>query len=102
MNITITDKERKIITDVLSAVLPDDVKVYVFGSRAKGTSKKYADLDIALKSEESISQSLLDNLNIRFEESLLPYKVDIIDLNNIDKDFYNEIESDLIPFLFNC
>ena len=101
MNIVISENERKIVKDVLSNVLVDDVKVYVFGSRVKGTLKEYADLDLALQGRELLPQSILDTLNIKFEESLLPYKVDVIDLNNIDTDFYNTIKQDLTPFLYD-
>ncbi|MGN0031622.1 MAG: nucleotidyltransferase family protein [Candidatus Gastranaerophilaceae bacterium] len=101
MNIVISENERKIVKDVLSNVLADDVKVYVFGSRVKGTLKEYADLDLALQGRELLPQSILDTLNIKFEESLLPYKVDVIDLNNIDTDFYNTIKQDLTPFLYD-
>ena len=101
MNIVISENERKIVKDVLSNVLADDVKVYVFGSRVKGTLKEYADLDLALQGRELLPQSILDTLNIKFEESLLPYKVDVIDLNNIDTDFYNTIKQDLTLFLYD-
>ena len=101
MNIVISENERKIVKDVLSNVLADDVKVYVFGSRVKGTLKEYADLDLALQGRELLPQPILDTLNIKFEESLLPYKVDVIDLNNIDTDFYNTIKQDLTLFLYD-
>lgn len=98
MNIVITEKERKIVNDILFSTLPEEVKVYIFGSRVKGTTKKYADLDIALKGQSILSQNLIDTLKIKFDDSLLPYKVDIVDLNNIDKDFYDAIRHDLMLF----
>ncbi len=35
------------------------------------------------------------NLRVAFSNSTFPYKVDIIDLNNIDEKFYNIIKDDL-------
>lgn len=52
-------------------------------------------MDLALKGDRVIPQSVTDKLNIAFGASLLPYKVDVIDLNNIDEEFYNAIKNNL-------
>ena len=97
MSIVLEEKYKQIVIKILSEVLNSNTRAYVFGSRVKGTKKPYADLDIAIKGE--VTQSILDKLRINFENSLLPIKVDIVDLNNIDKDFYNNIKNDLEPIL---
>lgn len=56
------------------------VKIYLFGSRAKNTYTPYSDIDIAIESQE-ISNYDISILKEIVEESNLPYKVDIIDLN---------------------
>lgn len=95
MSIKISDKHKKIVTDILRLILDEKTAVYVFGSRSKDTQKEYADLDLAIKSEYKIPQLILDKLHSEFENSLLPYKVDIVDLNDIDSDFYSCIKDDL-------
>ena len=55
------------------------VKVYLFGSRARGSNSPYSDVDIAVDSEVDIRRDLLI-LRELLEESSLPYKVDLIDL----------------------
>ncbi len=97
-NIIIEEKDKKVLSAVLTQTLPEGIKVFVFGSRVKGTSKQYADLDLALEARDIIEQQIIDNLNIALENSLLPFKVDVIDLKNIDIDFYNAISKDLTPF----
>ncbi len=97
-NIIIEEKDKKVLSAVLTQTLPEGIKVFVFGFRVKGTSKQYADLDLALEARDIIEQQIIDNLNIALENSLLPFKVDVIDLKNIDIDFYNAISKDLTPF----
>lgn len=95
MNIKLTDKEFDIVKTILTIYLPAETEVFAFGSRVKNTVKAFADLDIAIKYKHKISEQIMDKLNIAFENSLLPFKVDIIDLNNADEDFYNIIKADL-------
>ncbi len=58
-----------------------EVKVYLFGSRAKGENTVYSDIDLALESKEDINKDIVLLKEI-LEESYLPYKVDIINLKN--------------------
>ena len=69
--------------------------LYLFGSRTKGTSKKYSDVDLAILSGE-MSEEIKSKLDFLFEESTLPYKIDIIDLSNIKENFYNSIKDSLV------
>ncbi len=58
-----------------------EVKVYLFGSRAKGENTVHSDIDLALESKEDINKDIVLLKEI-LEESYLPYKVDIINLKN--------------------
>ncbi len=69
-------------------------KIYLFGSRTKGTAKKYSDIDIALKSP-NLNENILLKIISDFENSTLPYEVDVLDLNNISETFRQHIEQDL-------
>lgn len=72
-------------------------KYYIFGSRAKGTFKEFSDVDIAIDlNPNKLEPETLAKILIDFEDSLFPYKVDIIDLNGIDKKFFDYIKNDLI------
>jgi|GEM_PF-5371300 len=46
--ITIRPKDLEIVRVILRAALPAEAGVCVFGSRAKGTKKRAADLDLAI------------------------------------------------------
>ena len=56
-----------------------DVAVYLFGSRAKNKESIYSDIDIAIETEEDIKKDIVFIKDF-LEESLLPYKVDLVDL----------------------
>jgi len=59
--------------------LPNE-KIYLFGSRARGDERIHSDIDIAVESERALSEKLAQ-IRYTIEESLLPYKVDIVDLS---------------------
>ena len=61
-------------------------RVLIFGSRAKGNYKEGSDIDVCLEADD-LSLSELNNIRFNLDELLLPYKIDIIDMNfisNID------------------
>jgi len=88
------------IIEILKTYLPKNAKVYAFGSRARNDAKQYSDLDLAIDLGAKIDFQLECNLKVAFEDSLIPYNVDIIDLNSINKSFKNNIEDDLIELNF--
>ncbi len=51
--------------------------VYIFGSRAKGNYKPGSDIDLAIMNEPVADKTLLQIKN-DFEESSLPYQVDLV------------------------
>ena len=77
----------RIVRGVLREHLPVGVKVWVFGSRANWTTKDSSDLDIALEGENKLSHKLLGALKDAFEDSTLPYTVDVVDLNAVSHAF---------------
>ncbi len=77
----------EIVWGILCEHLPVDVKVWVFGSRANWTTKDSSDLDIALEGKGKLSHKLLGALKDAFEDSTLPYTVDVADLNAVSHAF---------------
>jgi predicted nucleotidyltransferase len=66
---------------------------YAFGSRVKGNPKKFSDLDLCFI--ENIPGNMQSQIDEDFEESDLPYKVDVINWNTCDESFQNIIRGDL-------
>lgn len=77
-----------------------DVRVYMFGSRARGTAKRTSDIDLALTSPKALPDKLIQNLTEAFSESNIPYKVDIINLNAVAQTFKNAIINDLVEISY--
>ncbi len=66
---------------------------YAFGSRAKDKAKRFSDLDICFK--DPIPLNTQSHIEEDFEESNLPFKVDVVDWHQMTKDFQSLIEKDL-------
>ena len=97
--IEITPEQVEIVQTILVTYLPSKSSVFVFGSRAKGNPKPHSDLDLAIDADgQPLNLVNIGQLNEAFDESLLPYKVDIVDLNTLDQEFKKLIETDCIEF----
>jgi predicted nucleotidyltransferase len=89
--IDLQPKHRELLCTILRQHVPD-CTVWIFGSRARGSAKIMSDIDLALEGNGAIDQRRISNLREAFDESLLPMKVDIVDLYSIDAGFRNIIE----------
>jgi predicted nucleotidyltransferase len=67
---------------------------YAFGSRAKGTQRPLSDLDLCFM--ENIPWNVRSHIDEDFEESDLPFTVDVVDWNSCSEDFKAKIKNDLI------
>ena len=70
---------------------------YVYGSRAKKKARKNSDLDLCYK--ERIPGKVISDIKEQFEESDLPFKVDITNWGNMSPTFQKLIEKDLKPLI---
>ena len=95
--VDIRPDQLEIVQDILLKHLPAGVKVWVFGSRANWTTKDSSDLDLALEGESKLSYKVLGALKDAFEDSSLPYMVDVVDLNRIGDSFRKIVESQRAP-----
>ena len=68
------------------------VPIWVFGSRVKGTAKPYSDLDLVIVDDQKIPQKCYYQIQDAFEESTLPYRVDVLDWHRISPSFRQVIQ----------
>lgn len=83
---SLAPKEKAFVIKMIQTHLPR-AKIIAFGSRIRGDAKKYSDLDIAIDNSQTLTLRERDILGEVFAESDLPYKVDLVDLNQVDDDF---------------
>lgn len=100
MKVILSHGEFEIIKQILIKHLPEDTCVWAFGSRARGNPKKFSDLDLAIDSHGmKLPLSLIVELNDELDESDLPFKVDVLDWNDISERFRANIRDSLVDFL---
>lgn len=71
---------------VLSHINPSEHFVFLFGSRVKGSKKRSSDVDIGIMGKYPLGKIYYKIVN-DIEESIVPYKVDIIDFSLVDEKF---------------
>jgi len=101
LDIDITPEQYRIVKDIINRFLPNTCKVWVFGSRAKDTAQDYSDLDLALDAGKEVDYDTIRQLKLAFEESRLPYTVDVVDLHSVEPYFKEIIDSQKVVFPLN-
>lgn len=95
MNCGLCTKELEIIQEILSHYEAIQ-SALLFGSRARGTFRAASDVDIALKG--AITIKLIAKIKAEFEDSNLPFFVDIVDYARADNALKNEIDTQGVLF----
>jgi predicted nucleotidyltransferase len=90
------EKERFQLRHILDVCRAHGV-LYAFGSRARGRGSRFSDLDILVRGKDSIPLAVLASLECEISESVLPFKLDIIDAARASPTFLAAIEPDLVP-----
>lgn len=94
-NLDLEERHQEFVKTSIKKFLPD-AKIFIFGSRTKGTALKYSDVDIAIKNTNEIPFEIILKLKAFFENSTFPFQVDIIDLDNISEKFLNLVKDDMV------
>ena len=89
-NIDLTTAQRKEVAALLQRYLPD-TEVWAYGSRVKLTAKPHSDLDMVAFAAKEQSQAVA-NLREAFEESYLPFRVDLFVWDEVPEGFHRNIE----------
>lgn len=85
--------KQDLIIKLLTVLFPD-AKIYLFGSRARGTHTERSDIDIAIDlgnkmdiGDLAIACNVLEGLNI-------PQKIDVVDVYRASEDMKKQILKD--------
>ena len=65
----------------------EDVKVVLFGSRARGDYFETSDMDIGILPKGEMNKNKVALFREKIENSNIPYKVDVVDLSQASREF---------------
>ena len=86
--IILSAEELAIVRAILNQWLPPGYRTFVFGSRATGVRlKPWSDLDLVIEGPAPLSFEVTGQLREAFDESLLPWKVDVVDRCSVSEEF---------------
>ncbi|MBI5416465.1 restriction endonuclease subunit S, partial [Candidatus Poribacteria bacterium] len=89
--IDVSPYQLEIINNILEKHVPE-CEVRAFGSRATWTAKDYSDLDLVIVGKKKLPDKTIYALEEDFQESDLPFRVDVLDWNTISPEFRKVIE----------
>jgi type I restriction enzyme S subunit len=89
--IDVNPNHLETIKRILAGHVPE-CEVRAFGSRVTWTAKDYSDLDLTIVAPRQLEPDVRRRLKEAFEESDLPFRVDVIDWHAISKSFRKVIE----------
>ena len=95
--IDITADERKTVLALLKRHLPGTA-AWVYGSRAKWTSRPQSDLDLVVFATPEQHRHVGD-LREAFEESNLPFRVDLFVWDDVPHSFRTRIDAEHVPLV---
>lgn len=92
MNHGLTPEQVREVNGILATLFPQG-RVLLFGSRARGTHQAHSDLDFALDLGEPVPRQILADLKAAFEESDLPFRVDLLDYRSIPESMRANVDA---------
>ena len=94
MKFGLTPREIELIEGIFRQVVPNSVsiRVYIFGSRSRGGYQKYSDVDLLVESD-ALPPGSLALIAERLEESILPYKVDLVDARKLAPEYGESVHN---------
>jgi predicted nucleotidyltransferase len=85
----LSDRALETVTRLL-AKYPDIQSAVLYGSRAKGSYKNGSDIDLTLHTDDTFTHADLLRLRGDFDDSDLPYRVDISDYCKLENESLKE------------
>ena len=89
----LSSAEINILKDIIESIIDDNqsIKVYLFGSRANETNKKYSDVDILLDSAPEFSINQMAQIKEQLEESKTPFIFDFVQTKDLYENYFKAV-----------
>lgn len=84
INDGIDQETKNKVVGILKVLFPN-CKVYLYGSRARGTFREFSDIDLAVDTGPNKERLNIEEAKGVFDNLNIPYKIDLVDLNYIQK-----------------
>jgi len=85
----VSEKYIDRISAIMKKHLTQGEKVFIFGSSVD--SERFGDVDLAVVSEQPVDSAVIYRIKEDLEESTLPYKFDVVDINNTKDPFRSRV-----------
>ncbi len=89
---------ERVRNEVLQAVEGRGIKVFLFGSWARGDAVRTSDIDVALDPPPSFPRAKISRLRERLEELPVAYPVQVVDLRDTGDAFRKRIQKEAIAW----
>ena len=76
---------------VLQYFEDENVKIFLFGSSARGDHHRYSDIDIGILPNNGYNKKKLILLRERLENMNIPYSVDLVDISKVSDVFKKKV-----------
>lgn len=79
------------VKKIIGNYLPEDYKMLIFGSWAKGNSLETSDIDIGILGKKEVPWHLMAKILQEVEEVPTLRSIDVVDLNSVEEGFKNKV-----------
>jgi len=83
---------------VLAHLDPREAGVYLFGSFARDDVRVFSDIDVAVLPKNGAIDRSIAKASEALEESVIPYRVEIVDLSHAGEEFRTRVLATGIPW----
>ncbi|MBI4924290.1 MAG: nucleotidyltransferase domain-containing protein [Bdellovibrio sp.] len=92
----LTQIQKSLLLKIINSSIKKNhtFKVWIFGSRARGDYKKYSDIDLLLEVNPSFQKKYQQTIRNLLEDSVLPFKVDLLLPSEVYKPYRKVIEKE--------
>lgn len=87
---------QKLKDTVMEFLKDDNVKIFLFGSRARGGEQPCSDIDIGIIPKDGFNQKKFVFLKDKVESLNIPFKVEIVNFSEVSRDFKKEALKEVI------
>ena len=91
------NRSEAYIRQLLKEHIPSQARVYLYGSRSRRDNRWNSDYDLWIDAD--ISRRLIIEMTDQFDESFVPFKVDIVTTPQLKGRFAERVKQEAIPWM---